>query len=190
MSNQTKDAMNIDTDNAQINWLRVGLLVCLVIGAAAMRLVPHPMNFAPIGAMALFAGATFRSRWLSVLVPVAALALSDAILGAHSTLTVVYGCFLLNVGLGWWAENRKPLRVAGATLLGSVIFFLATNFAFWWSYHEHTFAQLVIAYTNALPFFRNSVAGDFFYVGLLFGLLALFENWVPSLRSRKAIAAT
>lgn len=188
MSNHTTDAAHIDNEDGQFNWLRIGLLICLVIGAAAMRLVPHPMNFAPIGAMALFAGATFRSRWLSVLVPVAALALSDMILGAHTTMTVVYGCFLLNVGLGWWAENRKPLRVASATVFGSVIFFLATNFAFWWSYHEHTFAQLLIAYTNAIPFYWNSLAGDVFYVCVLFGLLALFESWVPSFRTRQATA--
>jgi len=189
VSDHATDVNAVNANHDQFNWLRLGLLICLVIGATAMRLIPHPMNFAPIGAMALFAGATFRSRWLSVLVPVAALGLSDLILGVHSTMTVVYGCFLLNVALGWWADNRKVWRVASATLLGSVIFFLATNFAFWWSYHEHTFAQLMMAYANALPFFRNSLAGDAFYVVALFGLLSLFENWVPAVRPRETAVA-
>ncbi len=44
--------------------LRFTTLAMMVVAAAASRLLPHPMNFAPITAMALFGGATFeRDNW-------------------------------------------------------------------------------------------------------------------------------
>src|SRR5262245_56428806 len=49
----------------------------VILAAALARLVPHPPNFAPIGAMALLAGACFADRRLASAVPLAAMFLSD-----------------------------------------------------------------------------------------------------------------
>ena len=57
--------------------VRFGVVIAMILAAAFLRLVPHPMNFAPIGAMALFGAAYFKSRWAALLVPLAALWLSD-----------------------------------------------------------------------------------------------------------------
>src|SRR5438477_9357687 len=48
-----------------------------VLVAGALRLLPHPWNITPLGSMFLFSGATFRSRRESLLVPLAALLISD-----------------------------------------------------------------------------------------------------------------
>jgi hypothetical protein len=63
--------------------LRQDLLLALflVVLCVDMRLVPHVSNFSPVAAAALFAGATFSRRALAVAVPLAAMLVSDAILG-------------------------------------------------------------------------------------------------------------
>src|SRR3989344_3387297 len=52
-------------------------IVGMVVVAALLRMVPHPPNFAPIAAMALFAGATFDRKWFAYLIPLAAMFMSD-----------------------------------------------------------------------------------------------------------------
>ena len=48
---------------------RTLLLAGLVLLVAMTRLLPHPPNFTPLGALALFGGAQFKSRWAAFLVP-------------------------------------------------------------------------------------------------------------------------
>ena len=147
----------------------------LVLAAAFSRLIPHPMNFAPITAIALFGGMYFDRRIAPVL-PFAALLLSDAVLGFYSGIEWVYGSFLLVTLLGMFASSRKSVGViAGSTLTGSVLFFLITNFGVWQSgvFYARTAAGLAECYIAALPFFRNAVAGDLFYAAVLFGTYEL-----------------
>jgi hypothetical protein len=80
---------------------RPAILIAAILLAAASRLVPHSPNFTPIGAIALFGGATFANRRAAVLVPLAAMFTSDLVLGLHVLLPVVYACFAFNVILGW-----------------------------------------------------------------------------------------
>jgi len=57
------------------NRTRLIVLLLAIVAAAALRLVPHPPNFTPIGAMALFSGAYVGRRALAFAAPLAALAL-------------------------------------------------------------------------------------------------------------------
>jgi ABC-type multidrug transport system fused ATPase/permease subunit len=160
-------------------------LLVVILAAAASRLVPHPPNFAPIAAMALFGGAYFSDRRQAFLVPLAAMFLSDLVIGLHSTIAVVYGSFALIVCIGFWLRRRRTVSlVAGATLAGSVVFFVITNFGVWalGSWYPKTLSGLMTAYIQAIPFFRNTVAGDLFYVSILFGGFALLERLFPVLR--------
>jgi hypothetical protein len=164
---------------------RIILLAILVAIAAVSRLVPHPPNFAPIGAMALFGGAYFTDRRIAFILPLAALFLSDLVLGLHVLVPVVYGSFAINVLLGRWLRKRKRLvPVALATLLGSVQFFVVTNFACWLLWYPHTWAGLMTCYVAAIPFFQNTLMGDAFFVGVLFGAMALAEVGFPAVRER------
>ena len=61
-----------------MNRPRLVLLCSLILAGAATRLVPHAWNFTAIGAICLFGGAYFRRWWLAFLVPLAAIALSEA----------------------------------------------------------------------------------------------------------------
>jgi hypothetical protein len=170
------------------NHARLTVLLSAIVAAAAMRLVPHPPNFTPIGAMALFGGAYLGRRWLAFVAPLAALLLSDLVLGFYAGMWVQYLAVALIVLIAWGTLSRiSLLRVVGAALASSVIFFLVTNFGTWAlsGMYPLTLSGLGACYVAALLFFQNTVAGDLFYSGLLFGGFALLEHWVPRLRAGK-----
>lgn len=174
---------------------RFWLMVSLVAGVALMRILPHPWNFAPVTAMALFGGAHFERKAWAFAVPLAAMALSDAALqalylmglhpnwGWHDQLPVVYLSFAAVVALGFLLRGRRtPLPVAGAALSASVLFFLASNFGVWVTGvlgYPMTWEGLVACYVAAIPFFGSTLAGDLSYTALLFGAFALAERRVP-----------
>ena len=164
---------------------RLIALLSAIAAAAALRLVPHPPNFSPIDAMALFSGAYLARRWTAFIAPLAALLLSDLVLGFYHGMATVYAAVALIVMIGWWVSSRRtPLRIGVAAVASSVLFFVITNFGMWVfsGFYPLTTAGLVACYTAAIPFFQNTVAGDLFYAALLFGGFALVEHFVPRLR--------
>ncbi|MBI3290537.1 hypothetical protein HYZ78_04025 [Candidatus Microgenomates bacterium] len=143
----------------------------IILIAIVLRLAPHEPNFAPITAMALFGGAYLNSRY-ALIVPLAAMFVSDIFIGFHSTMPFVYASFLLSGLIGLRLRNHKNvLNVVAASFGASVLFFLITNFGVWLvgGLYPHTGSGLVQCFINAIPFFRNTVLGDFFYTGLFFG---------------------
>ncbi len=56
-------------------------LVGMILLAALSRLLPHPPNFSPVEAVALFGGAYFARRSTAIWVPLAAMFISDLALG-------------------------------------------------------------------------------------------------------------
>jgi hypothetical protein len=168
---------------------RLAALFAAIFAAAALRLVPHPPNFAPIAAMALFAGAQMPRKTLSFIAPFAALLLSDAVIGFYSGAGFVYFSFAATVLIGWAIASRKsPLTIALASISSSVLFFVVTNFGVWTSgtMYPHSLAGLENCYVAAIPFFRNTLAGDLVYAALLFGGFALAERLVPAIRPAPA----
>ncbi|MCI0330697.1 MAG: hypothetical protein L0196_07065 [candidate division Zixibacteria bacterium] len=181
--------------------LRFLVLVGMILAAAASRLIPHPPNLAPIGAIALFGGACFAHRRAALVVPLAAMFLSDLAigvlsgnlsLGLHRLIPVVYGSFALIVCLGFWLRTRRTLvPIAGAMLTSSVLFFVLTNFGVWalGAWYPKTWGGLVACYVAAIPFFHNTLLGDAVYTTILFGGLALAERGFPALRTPAPVAS-
>jgi hypothetical protein len=163
---------------------RYGILVAMIVAAAAMRLLPHPANFTPIGALALFAGAHFDDKRWAFVIPLAAMALSDILLGFHGQMPVTYGAFAVIVGMGFLLKERKgALRVAGASVGAATFFFVVSNLGVWATdgLYPLTFQGLAACYVAAIPFFQNWLAGTLFYSALLFGGFALVEKELPGL---------
>jgi hypothetical protein len=164
--------------------------VAAMIGVAAItRLIPHPWNFTPIGAMALFAGAQLENKWLAFLTPLVALFLGDLVLGFHRLMPFVYACFVVTVCLGFWVQRSTSTpRVVAASLLSSTIFFLVTNFSVWalLGTYPRNALGLMECYIAGLPTFRNGAVGDLVYNGILFGGLAFAQRSFPSLRDPRA----
>lgn len=163
--------------------VRTLFLLGLAALAVASRLIPHPVNFAPVAALALFGGAFFDRRYSFVL-PFAVLLVSDALIGFHDGIAWVYGAFFLVNLIGWTLRRDRTIAgTAGATLAGSVVFFVVTNFGVWLQGRMYTpdLSGLIDCYVAAIPFFRNTLAGDAFYVAVLFGAVGLVSRKVPAL---------
>ena len=168
---------------------RILALLAAILTAAALRLIPHPPNFTPIGAMALFSGAYLGRKGLAFVAPLAAMLLSDAILGFHSGMPFVYASVALIVLIGSLVASRiTAMTVVGAALASSVLFFIVTNFGTWLvsGMYPLTGGGLAACYVAAIPFFQNTAVGDLFYCAVLFGGFALLERAVPRLRPQAA----
>lgn len=181
---------------------RSSVILGAVLLAAVTRLIPHPPNFAPITAMALFGAATFTDKRLALLTPLLALLVSDlcieamhrmgliAAWGLYSGMGVTYSAFLLITLTGFLLRGHRTVpAIAGATLAGSVFFFVWTNFGVWafGNLYPHTLQGLLSCYGAAIPFFQNTVLGDAVYGTALFGGFALAERLVPALRELPSI---
>jgi hypothetical protein len=185
----------MQSKNESGNWIhpRAALITGIVLAAAALRMIPHPMNFAPIGAVALFGGAYFSSKRAAVAVPLLSLVAGDIFTGFHRLIPYVYASFLVSVAIGFMLCRKKSAwRIGGATVAGAIQFFLITNFALWASSignYPNNVGGLAECYIAGLPLFWNTLAGDAFYVVLLFGGMALAEKRFPSLREPHAVEA-
>ncbi|MHB1424230.1 MAG: DUF6580 family putative transport protein [Gemmataceae bacterium] len=116
--------------------------VGMAVAAGLVRLIPHPLNFTPIDALALFGGARMRS-WITYVLPLAVMAVSDVLLWAiqgRADFTLlqyafnpwVYASFLLAVLWGrFLLRNGSAARIAAVSVLAGVQFFLVTNFGVW-----------------------------------------------------------
>ena len=174
------------------NHARLLAVLSAILLAATLRLVPHPPNFTPIAAMALFGGAMLGRRWLAFAAPLGALLLSDLVLGFYPELVFVYLSTAAIVAIGWaLAGRRSALGVAAGALAASLLFFAVTNFGVWlvMDYYPKTLAGLAACYVAAVPFFQNTLAGDLFFSALLFGGFALAERRLPLLRAPEPQAA-
>ena len=147
----------------------------LILFGAVLRVLPHPANFAPIAAIALFGAVYIKDKRLALALPLAAMIISDIFIGfdSFSSRFIIYGCYLAIGLIGLWIRNHKNVfTVVGGSLFGSALFYLVTNLV--WLYpakmYPHTLAGQLTSYTNALPFFRYTLIGDLFYVGLFFGI--------------------
>ncbi len=177
------------------NW-RPAALSLTVLGAVA-RLLPHPPNFAPVGATSLFSGARLP-RWQAYLVPLVLMAVTDPILSPlygfkpyTKYLIFTYVSFLVSVTLGRLLRNSESVtRIAAVTVLNSIQFYLITNFGswLWFQGYPHTMNGLAACYVAAIPFFGWTLASDIFYTGVLFGLYAWLSRTVAT-NERLPVAA-
>jgi hypothetical protein len=146
-------------------------IILLVMTGVCSRLMPHPANFTAIGSLAIFSGSHLSFK-KSLLVLMMTMLITDAVLGLHPVMWATYGSLLVAIVLGRCIKDKKTIRnIAGVTVASSVLFYVVTNFAVWvipGSMYPKTIQGLVDSYIMALPFFRNSLLGDFTYTGVFF----------------------
>lgn len=164
--------------------------ILMIIFAIMARLLPHPANFAPITAMALFGGVYLPKKY-AFLLPFGALIISDYFLGFYGLEMVwVYGSFFISGLIGLYIRKRKRkniLTIVSGTLLASLLFFLITNFGVWalpYSWYSKDLGGLIQSYIAGIPFFRGTILGDLFYTGVFFGgyelALNLGKKYLPA----------
>ena len=178
--------------------IRFGVIALMILAVAFCRLVPHPANFAPIGAMALFGAAHYKNKWAAFLVPVLSLWLSDLVVtnilyaSYYKTFTLfysgfywVYGAIALTTLLGFLVLKKVNFgTVTGSSLAASLLFFVVTNFGSWPgnALYSQDLNGLIACYVAGIPFFGGTLAGNLFYSAVLFGGFALAQKQFPILR--------
>ncbi len=173
----------MDTNEHKINssFTYLIILAILIALGIAGRLLPHPPNFTPMAAIALFSGFIFVKRYMAILTVVVTMLLTDYFAFgflspewfASKSMWVVYLSLLFPIVFKSFLQKKLGLlRITGAALTSSIVFFLATNFAVWAfsPMYEKTWPGLVLCYTMAIPFFQNTVAGDLIWSGVIFGI--------------------
>ena len=174
------------------------ILAAMIVLACLSRLLPHPPNFSPIAAVALFGGAFFANRGLAVFVPLAALFASDVILavgagglysgyiGSTGQMLVYAATALISVIGFSLRKNQRSLPVIGAGLVGTAMFFLITNFGAFLSdpNYPKTLAGLGAAYVAGIPFLKWSVISTMMFSAILFGGFQLLRQKNPALRAQ------
>ncbi len=189
-------------EKSKINLLRInqryGILSLLVLLAAFSRIIPHPSNFAPIGAMALFGAAYFSKKTITFLIPILSLWLSDLFINNVIYAQYFDGFVFFYPGFYWnylafvligavgllLLKKTKLQHILLASLSASALFYLVSNFGVWASgtMYPMSFNGLITCYTAAIPFFKNTVMGDLVYCGVLFGAFEFAQYKIPALR--------
>ncbi len=180
--------------------LRLVIITAIVMVLAFSRLLPHPFNFSPIAALALFGGARYSNRFAAYLIPLTALWVSDLFLNAafygrfvpfYDGAFFTYAAFAMMVLLGSVALRKfSAKRLLFTSLSASVIFFLVSNFGVWAfsGMYPATISGMATCYAAAVPFFRNTLAGDLIYSFAVFYAFAFAQRQYPVLRNQTRLA--
>ncbi len=178
------------------------VLAGMILLAALSRLLPHPPNFSPIEAVALFGGAYFANRVWAIAVPLIGMLISDFALALvnggwymdyflGAQFLAIYACIALCTLLGFALRGRvNGVRVLASSLAGSVLFYVLTNFATWLTADARLATActhgLGACYVAGIPFFQWTLLGTLFYSAILFGGFALLRARIPQLRAQTA----
>ncbi|MDO8451365.1 MAG: hypothetical protein Q7S76_00675 [bacterium] len=138
-----------------------------------------------VSAIALFSGAHFSPKKALFIIS-ATMLVSDLVLGFHGVMWATYGSMVVTMLLGRVLTRKSVGRIVAVGALSSIIFYLLTNFAVWaieGSMYPKTVMGLWQSYVMGLPFFRNSLAGDFLYTASFFGMYEI----VSFLKAKHAI---
>ena len=159
-------------------------LISIIAILAIIRLLPHPPNFTPIAAMALFGGAFFANKKLAFIIPFTAMLISDIVIGFHGMMVAVYISFAICVLIGKRLQNNTtPFTIASSAIICSVLFFIITNFSVWISggIYPLDLSGLTTCYIAAIPFFHYTLIGDLIFTGVLFGGFLYAQKKYPIL---------
>lgn len=175
--------------NLYTNILTYLIIFVLLISLGILgRVLPHPPNFTPITAIALFSGFIFINRLMPILAIILTMLITDYfILGYISKgylfselMISVYICLLFPIIFRTILRNKLNIfTIASTSLASSTFFFIVTNFTLWYfsSMYEKSIYGLILCYTMAIPFFKNTIAGDIFYSGIIFAIYYFLINY-------------
>ena len=143
------------------NILPIGLILILTLS----RIIPHPLNFTPIIAVAIMSGYFFKNVYLSFSILLISMLIADIFLGFYENMIFVYASLLLIAFIFYKISkkiNFKNLFIYSFS--GSVIFFVISNFGVWVLQspgvsnipYELSLSGLAECYILAIPFFPNT----------------------------------
>ena len=167
--------------------------VSLILLLTFSRFIPHPPNFTPIVAVAIMSGYFFKNIKLSFIVLLISMLFVDIFIGFYKHMFFVYlSLFLITFVFFKMSEkiNFKSLFVFG--FLGSLIFFVVSNFGVWIFGvlspvtnlpYEKSLNGLISCYFLAIPFFKNTLLST-----VVFSYAAFLANHFYEKKGQKKIA--
>lgn len=148
----------------------IGILAGMFMLIVACRLTIDTPNFQPVMAVALLGGMLVRPFWLAMTVVIGAMAVSDLFQGFYDWRLAmsVYACLALPALAGPLLRRYSRQSIvftgiaAGTSVISAIIFYLGTNFAFWYftDYYSPDSRGLMAALAMGLPFFKWSVLSN------------------------------
>jgi hypothetical protein len=192
---------------------RTGVLAAMILLAGIWRLmVTAPVlgplsNFTPIGAMALFGGCYYKSKWKALLIPLITLWLSDVVIDSlvyYHSLTWfyqgfiwVYAAFALMVLIGMFIKKVSVKSIIIAGIVATFAHWIITDLGVWFGHgldittgKPYTFdlAGLWKCLLLAIPFEKNMLLGNFVFGAAMFGGFEWAQRKFPALRTVGQIA--
>lgn len=164
------------------------LALILIVTGILLRLAPHAPNFTPVAAIALFGGVYLKKRH-AVIAPLALMIISDLFIGMHNVILFTWAGFIITAALGFWVKKDKKFsRITIASLTGSLIFFVVSNFGVWiMGWYPRTLNGLIDCYIMALPFLRNFTLATFLYTAVFFGAYELIARAVKDTKLSRVL---
>lgn len=183
----------------KLNKTNLLILFLLVFAAALYRVWDtRPMGFAPQIAMALFAGSVSRDKRFAFLFPVVSLFISDLLYQFlySQGLTTIKGFYSGQIAnyiliasisiIGFFINKKNVAHILYGSLAGAIYFFLVSNFMVWIGGgldinnqpYARSFNGLILCFTEALPFFKWSLAATLLFNGVFFGSYHLLGRTV------------
>jgi hypothetical protein len=177
------------------------IAIALIFGGAALRLIDiGGVNFAPIGAIAVFSGLMFRRKWMAFALPLLATVIGDCVLAVQNDYdfaNYVFSPIMLFVYAGWllyvccgmlvrgrWnrtsSDTKRGWLLCGGSLAGSVLFFIVSNLGVWVLGPVHTLETLTSCFVKAIPFYRGTLFSDLIYLAVLIAAHAALTATVSS----------
>ncbi len=195
-----------------MNRSRFFAVLAIIVFGALLRLVTVHLpvvgefNFAPVGAIAIFCGLTFRDKRIAFGAALFARIVGDVFLtiqnGApqtylfSTTMAFVYLSVVAYVLCGMvvrlsWKSRQKSRPISSGfkagtlglgSLLGCVTFFVISNFGAWigTTWYAKTMAGLADCFVAAIPFIRATVLSDSLYLFGMVGTYAIVRAWTTS----------
>lgn len=175
-----------------------------ILFGAFSRLFTFLPNFSALESLALFGGAYITMRYVAILIPLAAMFLSDLVINN----TIARPFFPNHDGFVIFSEYMiwNTLAIVSIVLFGrlflkkmnwlngffgilgaTAIFWIISNIGAWLSsgLFPLTFAGMMENFAFALPFLKNSLLGNFVFGLILFGSYELLTRSYPNLISAK-----
>ena len=175
-----------------------------ILFGAFSRLFTFVPNFSALESLALFGGAYIAMKYIAILIPLAAMFLSDLVINNtiarpffpdHEGLVIFSDYMIWNtlaiiliVIFGRLFLKKMNFKNGVMGIIGATaIFWIITNIAAWLTsgIFPITFSGMIANFISALPFLKNSLLGNFAFGTLLFGSYELLTRSYPNLISVK-----